>query len=273
MSGKEEELSLGFILFILFILLIIASIIIECFTEFPVVSSIIAAFIVVILIIGWKEREKERERKERERIAFEEEKKDRLRDEEIEALIPAGYRIITPEQVREWKERERKERERIAFEEEQRNKGIVKFVDRSGNEKWGRPEQVREWKKIDIGMENDFADINPIDFERFIADLFRKMGYRVDLTPATGDYGADLIAVKDMNRIVVQVKRYSPNNPVGAPTVQQTLGSMWKYNANKSILVTTSYFTKQAIEQARNAPIELWDREKLYRLIDRYFLL
>ena len=143
---------------------------------------------------------------------------------------------------------------------------------RSEDESWGTPDQVKEWKKVDIGMENDFANISPIDFEGFIADLFRKMGYRVDLTSATGDYGADLIAAKEMNRIAVQVKRYNLNNSVGAPVVQQTLGSMYKYNANKSILVTTSYFTKQAIEQARNAPIELWDREKLYRLIDEYFL-
>lgn len=42
-----------------------------------------------------------------------------------------------------------KEAEKQAFEEEQKAKGLVKFVDRFGNEKWGKPNEVERWKKED----------------------------------------------------------------------------------------------------------------------------
>ena len=47
---------------------------------------------------------------------------------------------------------------------------------------------------------------------------------------------------------------------------------MWHYGANKAIIVTTSDFTKLAYKQAREAPIELWNRYKLYKMIERYIL-
>jgi len=36
-----------------------------------------------------------------------------------------------------------------AFEEEQRKKGLVKFVDRFGNGKWGNPSEVKKWAEED----------------------------------------------------------------------------------------------------------------------------
>ncbi|RLG91394.1 MAG: hypothetical protein DRO36_04315 [Candidatus Hecatellales archaeon] len=47
---------------------------------------------------------------------------------------------------------------------------------------------------------------------------------------------------------------------------------MWKYKANKSILITTSDFTILAQEQAKEAPIELWNRKVLFNLIEKYML-
>lgn len=43
----------------------------------------------------------------------------------------------------------KEEAEKRAYEEAQIAKGLVKFVDRSGNEKWGTSEEVAEWKRID----------------------------------------------------------------------------------------------------------------------------
>jgi len=229
------------IIFIIFIALLM-------FIDFCISHPLVGISIIIALVIFgialWLSPAPERQEEQKKKLALEEQEK----------------------------EKETKLAAKLAFEEEQRSKGLVKFVDRSGNEKWGTPEQVKDWRAIDIGMKNGFAEISPIDFEKFIGDLFRKMGYQVYHTPATGDYGADLV-VKDANNIiVVQVKKYNPNNRIGAQIVQQTLGSMWKYNANKAIIVTTSYFTQRAREQARNAPIELWNRDILYGLIDKYYL-
>jgi restriction system protein len=136
----------------------------------------------------------------------------------------------------------------------------------------GTPEQVRNWKRIDIGMETNFAELSPREFEKFIADLFSKMGFQTELGPGVKDFGADIIAKRGTDIILIQVKKYSFGNNVGAQEVQQALGSMWKYKANKAIIITTSDFTIQAQEQAKGAPIELWNQETLFEMIKKYLL-
>jgi restriction endonuclease Mrr len=59
---------------------------------------------------------------------------------------------------------------------------------------------------------------------------------------------------------------------VGAPVVQQTLGAMWKVKADQSIIVTTSGFTVYAREQAKEAPIELWDKRTLQEFVMKYMI-
>ncbi|MEM7821437.1 MAG: FeoB-associated Cys-rich membrane protein [Candidatus Aenigmatarchaeota archaeon] len=51
--------------------------------------------------------------------------------------------------ARMWKQKKIREAKKRAFEQEQISKGLVKFVDRHGNEKWGKPEEVERWKKED----------------------------------------------------------------------------------------------------------------------------
>lgn len=48
-----------------------------------------------------------------------------------------------------WKYKKEKEAEKQAFEEEQKAKGLIKFIDRFGSEKWGKPNDVERWKKED----------------------------------------------------------------------------------------------------------------------------
>jgi uncharacterized membrane protein (DUF485 family) len=57
--------------------------------------------------------------------------------------------VIVSFLIKIWKDKKRREAEKRAFEEEQKRKGLVKFVDRHGNEKWGTPEEVERWKKED----------------------------------------------------------------------------------------------------------------------------
>jgi len=109
----------------------------------------------------------------------------------------------------------------------------------------------------------------PQQFEKIIGYLFGKIGYAVTVTPYVADYGADVIAEKPGEKIVVQVKKYVGSN-VGAPEIQQILGSMWKYKATKAIIVTTTDFTKAAVEQAKGAPIELWNINTLNRVIEKH---
>jgi restriction endonuclease Mrr len=165
-------------------------------------------------------------------------------------------------EIEEAHEYELKKREKEIFEEGQKANGLQK-VNYKGSETWATPEQVREWKYIEVDLENNFQKLSPRQFEKAIQDLFVKMNYEVTLTNYIGDYGADLIVKKDSEILVVQCKKYMEKHKVGAPEVQRTLGSMYRYNASKAILVTTSDFTNKARIQAREAPIELWNNRIL----------
>ncbi len=153
------------------------------------------------------------------------------------------------------------------FVEKQKKKGFIEY-----NKKWGTPEQVKTWKEIDVGLSNNFADLTHFEFETFIAKLFQKMGYHTTVTRKTRDYGIDVIAKKDDDIVAIQVKKNSQGNNVGDIVVQNTLGGMWKYKANKAIIITTSDFTTMAREQAKGAPIELWNKGDLHQIVRKYFV-
>ena len=133
-----------------------------------------------------------------------------------------------------------------------------------------KSDKFSESVKEELGINLD--EFTPFGFERFISQLFGEMGYEVWPTRRTGDYGVDIIAKKEGIKIGIQAKRFERRNLVGAPDVQKTLGSRFKYNVDKCILITTSDFTPQAREQARNAPIELWNRSILEEKIKKYLL-
>ncbi|MGB9923351.1 MAG: restriction endonuclease [Pseudothermotoga sp.] len=162
-------------------------------------------------------------------------------------------------------------KEKETFRDNMKKKGLVPFVNRYGEEKWGTPSQVEEWKRIEISLKNHFADYSPREFEKFVARLFSAMGYEVSLGPYVGDYGADIIASKDNRRILIQVKKYAQGNLVGNREVRDTLGAVWG-KADKAIIVTTSDFTEQAYEQAKGAPIELWNYQTLEEYVEKYLL-
>ncbi|MBI5677640.1 MAG: restriction endonuclease, partial [Planctomycetes bacterium] len=54
--------------------------------------------------------------------------------------------------------------------------------------------------------------------------------------------------------------------------VQRLLGAMQlrSIKANKAVLITTSDFTIQAKEQAKEAPIELWNGNYLIEIVEKY---
>ncbi|OYU33452.1 restriction endonuclease [Novosphingobium sp. PASSN1] len=101
---------------------------------------------------------------------------------------------------------------------------------------------------------------SPSFFERLIVDLLVAMGYGGSHEDAarklgkSGDGGIDGIIDEDrlgLDRIYVQAKRYGAGSVVGRPEVQGFVGSLVGLGANKGVFVTTSTFSKQALDYAR----------------------
>ena len=146
-------------------------------------------------------------------------------------------------------------------------KGLVEY-----SSKWGTPEEIKNLKEIEYGLDKDFLHMGHFEFEEFIARLFQKMGYQTEVTRKTGDYGIDVIAIDGKGKIAIQAKQYKGGNNVGNETVQQLLGAMWRVKAYKAIIITTSDFTRQAIQQASDSPIELWNLNMLKNKVRKYFI-
>ncbi|MGB7510155.1 MAG: restriction endonuclease [Pelodictyon phaeoclathratiforme] len=128
--------------------------------------------------------------------------------------------------------------------------------------------------KYQIMIDTQYQLISPFEFEELISELFNKMGYLTEVTSKSGDYGVDVIAKKENEIIAIQAKKYSIGNNVGNRTVQMLIGAMAfkNYKATKGVLVTTSDYTIQAHEQAKENPVELWNLNYLNKMITKYFI-
>jgi len=122
---------------------------------------------------------------------------------------------------------------------------------------------------------SNLMELSGVQFEHAMVELFEAMGFRADMTKATGDGGIDIEVRLDQPIIgglyIVQCKRFAPESLVGSPTVREFYGALTAHRkAIKGILITTSGFTSQALEFAENLPIELIDGKHLQQLLSRY---
>ena len=102
-------------------------------------------------------------------------------------------------------------------------------------------------------------------FEEYLAGLFRVQGYAAELTPVSGDYGADLILTKDGRRIAVQSKRHAGS--VGVQAVQEALSGKAYYKCDSAWVVATGSFTANAVDLAKRSGVTLMDRAAIASLI------
>ncbi|MBE5096759.1 restriction endonuclease [Bacillus thuringiensis] len=104
------------------------------------------------------------------------------------------------------------------------------------------------------------------EFEQYLADLLKCLGFRTELTKGSGDQGADILGFKQNKKYVIQAKRYK--STVGTAAVQEVVAGKAFYDADESWVITNSTFTKGAVELASKTNTKLWDREKLSNLIE-----
>jgi len=220
------------------------------------VFNVIIILVIIILTIFYLRNRYKRKRRIKE-------EKEKLRHQQIEER----KRKLEEERKRkQWKEEERKRKE---FELKQRTAGFEIF-----DGKWVKKEEIPKLKELKVGLDNNFKNMSPFQFEEFIAKLFRAMGYQTEVTKKTGDYGIDVIAKKGNDILAIQCKKYHEDNPVGNRDVQRLLGAMRLkgIKANHSVLITTSHFTVQAKEQAEDNAIELWDKHLLHEMVRKYLM-
>jgi len=99
------------------------------------------------------------------------------------------------------------------------------------------------------------------EFERLVVMLLQKMGYggeiknSAQVTSYGSDGGIDGIIKEDvlgLGRIHIQAKRYARENGVGREEIQKFVGALAVAQSNRGVFITTSYFSKGAVEYADN---------------------
>ncbi|KJS52560.1 hypothetical protein VM98_30625 [Streptomyces rubellomurinus subsp. indigoferus] len=117
--------------------------------------------------------------------------------------------------------------------------------------------------------EPDLFEMDPLDFEDLIAELFRLRGFRVMTTARSGDVGVDVVA-EDLDpvtggKIVIQAKRYKKTVP---PTAVRDLESTVRHHgAIKGILVTTAGFGRGSYSYIEGKPLTLVSGPELVELL------
>lgn len=117
-------------------------------------------------------------------------------------------------------------------------------------------------------------NVTPRDFEKIVEQIFIDNGFETQLTQATRDGGKDIVATKpEINGrpvvFYVECKRYARTNKVDVRVIRELYGIQTSDRINKACLVTSSLFTREAIDYAeeQNMMIDLIDGEQLYKLI------
>lgn len=134
------------------------------------------------------------------------------------------------------------------------------------------PEETLEYsyQKIKKSLAQDLLskviNLPPAFFEKLVVELLVKMGYGGSIKDAgkaigkTNDEGIDGTIKEDklgLDIIYVQAKRWQPGNVVGRPEIQKFVGALAGQGAKKGIFLTTSSFTKEALEYAPKNEIKI----------------
>lgn len=108
--------------------------------------------------------------------------------------------------------------------------------------------------------------LNGKEFESWCGSLLEKLQYtNIQLTPVSGDQGADIIATYDGLRYAIQCKHYSSN--VGNKPVQEVLSARRIYECDAMMVMTNSHFTPGGKEAAKANNVKLIDREGLIQMM------
>lgn len=137
-------------------------------------------------------------------------------------------------------------------------------------------------KELSNVLLKTLEEISSYKFEQIVVDLLIRMGYggsdfgNGEVTQKTADEGIDGIIKEDklgLDKIYVQAKKWNKDTKIGRPEIQKFVGALDGQRAKKGIFITTAFFTKEAMEYAKNtsnATIVLIDGEKLANLMIEY---
>jgi len=133
-------------------------------------------------------------------------------------------------------------------------KNIIKEIDE---------QIIREDDKLKKGKMLAKSEIKDgLDFEKFVANALKENYYKVEVTPHSGDYGADVIAEKNGKRICIQCKYWKQK--VGVKAIQEIFFAKDYYKCDEAWIVTSQGLTEKATNIAKDKNIMVFTFDEFY---------
>lgn len=118
------------------------------------------------------------------------------------------------------------------------------------------------------GKQTSLDHMTGIQFQNYIATLFEARGGRVTRNPPSHDKGADLLVEEFGFKIAVQTKRRKQT--IGIKAIQEVYSAQYCYGAQRALVITSSRFSKPALEMASKLGVGLWDRKRLLDEVKKF---
>ena len=124
----------------------------------------------------------------------------------------------------------------------------------------------------------DADALNPEIFEAFVAALFQAQGHRIELTPLSGDKGADVVAYRSQdktNGLLIQVKQRREGSKPDADAADEILAAKPFYEERfgagfQLVIVTNREFTRRARRHAKANGVSTYERKWLKQSLKRH---
>ena len=123
--------------------------------------------------------------------------------------------------------------------------------------KWRSDRELVQWLR----------NMKPYEFESYIAEMFKKLGYNAEAVGKSHDGGVDVVIEKDGVKGYVQCKKYI-SSTVAVSEVRDFYGALAdRLSTGKGYFITTNKFTLEAVKFAEDKPIELVDGFSLVKYV------
>jgi restriction endonuclease Mrr len=122
-----------------------------------------------------------------------------------------------------------------------------------------------------------FYQLTGTEFEIVMAEIYHKLGYKVERTQSTRDGGKDIIIRKPeiLGDFIyyVECKRYAAKNHIGVGIIKNLIGTINTDRVNGGVLATTSYFSRDSkkfiSENNYSCQIQMHDYDYIRGLLDK----